>query len=209
MIPFSSGWWQAVVRAILDPATKQLLELSEELHAAVVLELDRPEWGFYKQESRYAPIISQAAGGAGVLSGVAIRNPRDSGMLAVVEFIRNTTAAAVDIFIGHNGSSDLVPGEIAAVPSGQPQDTRNTTENSAAPGATRQVRCLSAPGIGGGFFALSDSLAAGEKISLAQDGWVAILAPGGFCGIQPQLANAPVSGNFRVRERPMRAARYL
>lgn len=212
-LPFSSGWIQALVRALFQPDKDSLLlELSDQAVPVVVLESDRPEYRFIKRQFPFMGGTSQAAVAAELSAiGVKMMGARATqgvgGGLAVVEFVRNLNAVPVDLILGHLvGSTELAPGEIGSNPFTSTLDSRLTEEAVVAPSASQLFRCHSAIGVGGGVFPLHDSLAANAA---TERGYIAIVAPGGFLAVQGQAVNTGVAANFRIWERPMRAGRYF
>jgi len=66
------------MKGVSDVAT----ELSPEIASAFILEIERPEWEFLKGEKLVSAVFATAAVAA-QNSGVRLRNPADSGVVAV------------------------------------------------------------------------------------------------------------------------------
>lgn len=71
------------MRAALETPGRELLP---DLNAAFVLENDRPEWSFLKGERLFAGSASEGSVVA-QFGQFRVRNPTDSGMLSVVDYI--------------------------------------------------------------------------------------------------------------------------
>lgn len=87
-----------VLRRTLGVDSNPAPAISPELQAAIVLEMERPEWAYLQNAKRCM------GGGLGVASGAAItshrlRNPATSGVLAVVEEVAATGAAAATVLL--------------------------------------------------------------------------------------------------------------
>jgi hypothetical protein len=207
MIPFSTSWPQELLRSILQMDTKQLLELMD-LQPAIVLEADRREWAPHKREFHFGGTLSQAAVAA-QLSSVGIRVPVTVDEVAVVYFMKNTSVVTGDLILGDLGVLTVVPGEIAANPATAVLDSRNVERTGLGTtllsSAALTWRAASAGGIGAGVFTLHESLAAGERLTKEQHGYIAVLGPGGFLGIQTQAVNLAMSANWWFYERATRA----
>jgi len=206
MRQFSVGWWNDVARAIFGFQEHTPLELEDAVRAVAVLEADRPEWGVLKNEHRWGGTRSAAAV-AGQFSAVGVKNPRSSNIIVVVYYIKNNSAgAAVDVLLGvTNEATDLVPGEASVAQLQSPLDSRVliSSTNTGASGS-RVFSAISAGGIAGGIFVLHDVLTPQAAVlSISHPHYVAVLAPGGFLGIQGQAVLTAVSGFFHVRERPL------
>ncbi len=211
MIPFSTSWPQELLRAILRMDTKQLLELTD-LQPAIVLEVDRREWAPLKREFHFAGSLSQAAVVA-QLSSVGIRVPANVDEVAIVYFFKNTSAVAGDLILGDLGALATVVGEIAATPATAPLDSRNVERTGLGTtllsSGALSWRAASAGGIGAGVYTLHESLAAGERLTKEQHGYIAVLGPGGFLGLQTQAVNLAISGNWWFYERATQAGGKL
>lgn len=212
MIPFSNSWPHELLNAILAPDTRELVELSRELAPAIVLEVERREWAVLKREFHFAGSLSQAAV-AGQLSAVGIRVPAAVDEVAVIYFFKNSSPSVTgDLILGNLGTLDAAPGELAATPAVAALDSRlqkNAAGGFAANSAALIFRAASAGGIGGGTYTLHESLAAGERLTKEQHGYLAVLGSRGFLGIQTQLVNLAISANIWFYERPTQLGRYF
>jgi hypothetical protein len=205
-LPINVVRFQNKVRAILGMRGENPVPDLTYLHTSLVLEADRPEWGYAGNEFPWAGSRSVAAA-VGQLSAVGLRNPRTSGVIAVVEFVRNTSVNAGDIIVGQTqltGAPDTVVGEISNAPATAPRDTRILNPGGVPGSGSSSLLVFSAQsatGIGASVYTLTDSLATLDKLSRANDSFYAILAPGGFVGIQTQAVNLVMSANWRWYER--------
>ena len=211
-IPFSVSWVQDLVRGLLDPQTRELLDIAKEVGPAIVLESDRREWALLKRQLHFAGSLSQAAV-VGQLSAVGIRVPEVVDEVAVVYFIKNSSPSVTgDLILGNLGTLSTVTGELAATPAVAALDSRlqrNAAGGFAANSAALIFRAASAGGIGGGTYTLHESLAAGERLSVGQHGYLAVLGPDGFLGLQTQALNLAISMNCWFYERPTRQGRFF
>ena len=94
--PFSVTRFERKLRAITGAQGSNLFAGVEELAPLIQLEVDRPEWALAGGERLCWARQTQAAVAA-VRSCVALINPLDSGMVAVVELIHRTPAVIVEI----------------------------------------------------------------------------------------------------------------
>ncbi len=188
MFPFSASWPQAITRALLQTETEELSELTD-LSPVVVLEAERREWAFLKNERHYGLVNNQPAVAA-ELSAVGLIMPETTDGIAVVYFCRNAGATIADIIVG-----TITPGA-ASVPGGNTPlpvfGLLDAEEVSRPPGGaiggssfTKQFAAHSVGGIGqSGPFNPSEALPTAQKISIASDNWAVVLRPGGFMGLQ-------------------------
>ena len=211
-IGISGSWVQSIMRALLQPDSNELLELSRDISPAIVLEIERREWANLKNEFHYAGSISQI-GVAAQLSAVGIRVPASVDEVAVVYFFHNTSVVNADLILGNLGQLLAVPGTVAEQPALAILDSRNANLTAAGTpsisSAALTWRAASVGGISQGFYQLHDSLAAGERLTKEQHGYLAVLGPGGYLGLQTQALLTAISANWWFYERPTRRGRIF
>jgi hypothetical protein len=211
MIPISGSWAQSILRALLAPDTNDLLGLSNELGASIVLEVDRPEWQFFKNQRFYSTGGRSQAAVVGQFSYVGIRVPKID-LVTVAFMVKNVSAVVANLILGDLGSLSVIPGEIIATPAVAPMDSEHITQiagGTSLGSATVSSNGASVAGVGSGVYTFHDSLAAGERVSHEQHGYVAILRPGGFLALETQAFNLAVAGTIWFYERPARKGRFF
>jgi hypothetical protein len=190
--------WQNKLRAMMGMGGGNPVPTLKELLPVVAVEVDRPEWGLAGNEFPWALSRSQAAVAA-QLSYVALVNPPDSGLIAVVTFVGNRSVSAnCDLMVGNLPASGVLPGEITNAPVVTPRDSGN--------GGNSGLRGSIGASIAGIQLTSQDSLLAFAAATLAASGtapdFYAVLRPGGVCALQGQALNVAVAAMFRFRERP-------
>lgn len=107
MIGISSSWVQSILRAILQPETRELVTMSKEVQASVVLQCDRPEFSLPGGEFLVGGIVQFNPLAANTASA-RIRNPAASGVLGIVERIPVTVSVASRVNVNvMKGNLDL------------------------------------------------------------------------------------------------------
>lgn len=104
--------------------------LTPEIFPALILEADRPEWGWLKQEQRFG-LQATVLGAASNVSSIRLRNPTGSNILGVVSKIKlvSIEGGAVNVFMSL-GNAQLA----LANGFGTPRDTRWLNAASLAQG---------------------------------------------------------------------------
>lgn len=82
--------------------------LAPEIMPQLVLENDRPEWGWAKGEMRCSGYFDVAAGGAGVFGYVQFYNPPTSNSIVTIDYIENIEAN--DLVVYRAATSVLAAG---------------------------------------------------------------------------------------------------
>jgi hypothetical protein len=80
----SVGFWSDLARSIFGTQEHRAYGIADEITPVAVLENDRPEWGFLKAEEWHSARVTAAAGGAGVVTQIGLRNAPNSGVLAII-----------------------------------------------------------------------------------------------------------------------------
>ncbi len=193
----SAGRFSQLARALFDVGQSRPFELEDNLRAVVVLEGDRPENSFAKDERLLGTLgISQPAVAA-QLSFSGWVNPPDSRIVAVITFVRNASANPADLIVGVIGApTGLITGELQRSPVVAPRDSRLFKVGSFNC-ALNNVRGASVPGVG---FVAHDSLPAG---AITEPDYFVVLGPGGFLVLQTQALNLVMSGNVKGYERAL------
>lgn len=70
--------------------------LTPELQSSFVLESDRPEWGYYKNETPWRHFVNEAAGGAGIWTSAYIQAPRNQ-IVVITEIEEVDTASQFEM----------------------------------------------------------------------------------------------------------------
>lgn len=112
---------QAVSRRLNLTGGAAVPTVMPELSIGMILENDRPEWGYLKQEIPFARTVAAAASGAGAYSGCEIWNPTGSGLIVVLKLITISAQSAGGVRAGVSLST-AVPSGTAIV--GVSRDTR-------------------------------------------------------------------------------------
>lgn len=108
-----SGEWNEILEGGLNQALAKRLGMQTgspspvimpEMGAALVLENDRPEWAWLKQDIYCSARSSQAAVAA-QFTIAALCNPTGSGIVAVVELIETTPAASTGLIKVRDGGA--------------------------------------------------------------------------------------------------------
>lgn len=73
--------------------------MASEFFPNIVLEAERPEWGFLSGERHYSINGADAAGGVGVYSHLHLFNPSGSGIIAVIEKVIMRALTTQDVLI--------------------------------------------------------------------------------------------------------------
>jgi hypothetical protein len=193
-----TGVFDSLVGRLLNMGQQQggiIAAVSPELSATLVLENDRPEWCFLKNE-RCCAGMADVAANAGQVSRVRFRNPTNSGCLAVVEaiglsfFVATLNYAA--IYIGSN-AADLGTAENKNVQ----RDTRTGSQKGAC------ILSSDNTGVGANngvqFELVSTSIG-----NITFTALPVVLAPGGTLDINCGIPNVETVFAFRWREREQR-----
>lgn len=121
----SAAYLERKLRAITSVQGDNPLPELADLQGLLVLENDRPEWGFPGGELRSAFATSSAAGGAANASVVGLFNPVGSGLIAIVERLWGDTDPGTPV----NGTSIEVAWSLAFSGGAQrvPREGREST----------------------------------------------------------------------------------
>lgn len=175
--------------------------LTPELGVGVVLENDRPEWGYLKEEQICGTWVTQA-GGVGTSAQFMLRNSAGSNVLAVVTSIRVYLATAGNLNIYINPAA-------AALAGGTPQNNfprdlrRRSAANAFRVGTLIAESNASASVTGTGLIQIDqvNSTGVGVREELCPD---AIVIPPG-CGLQLFAVTTNITMTARLvwRERQL------
>jgi len=99
--PLHAHRWAELVRRLTDA---QIENLSPEVIPVLVLESDRPEWGFSNRTRLWQVSASILAGGAGTFAQLAI-GTENQDLVTVIQRLRVTAAAYVEVLTGLSGFS--------------------------------------------------------------------------------------------------------
>src|SRR6266508_6717729 len=109
----SQGGWEAVARAIFGYQEHRALELLDAFGAVVVLESDRPEWGFLRGEYPFGTGNAVVGAIAAEFGYFGLFNPFDSGSLCVATFVQVEGAPTGPIAIEAGIERFPAPGPLA------------------------------------------------------------------------------------------------
>lgn len=169
-----------------DPAGS----LSPEISPVLVLENDRPEWQFLGNGRLMACNLTVSTTGA-LLGSMRLRNPSDSGMLAIVEAISVNAITAAQRFqvrIGNAAAELLTPMVTQA-----PRDSRSSATVGALKASSDQVS-------GTGTKIYEGTIAINVIVSLLV--CPIVLAPGSHLEVTAaDLVVGQSNANFLYRER--------
>ena len=170
--------------------------ITPELTMIVVLENDRPENAFLRDEFLYAQGVNQAAV-AGLVDGVQLRNPLGSNLIATVTAIGWTTSAVSEIVVTMSPSQAT---DLLVALNGKARDTRNDTN---IPSILATSRCVVSKDTTVGSFPnlLEQQTAPATSPQSALCAVPLILAPGGAVRIVTTAVNIGIDVSFAWRER--------
>lgn len=204
--PISAAYLERKLRSITDIKGDNPLPDLDALQGLVVLESDRPEWGFAGGEVRVSGLVQFAANAANTNSAM-LHNPLGSGVLVIVESVKVSYPAVAAVtrlweaFIA-NGADFATSFQANVVN----RDTRGLASvgdavaallsgvSQVAPaGSGRQFGQVAVPA--GGFFEV----------------WPGptMLAPGTGIMLDEGVINVAANFNFSWRERPIEGTRAL
>jgi len=199
----SLGWWNDIARALFGYTEHETLTVEDEIRAAVILQNDRPEWGFVGQELWCGGANNQP-GVAATRALIGLRNPRGSNVLAIIDGIGIADGAATIMISGR-----VVPPRIAdagrptptsTIP-GTPRDTRWEAVNQ------RQATCVVIGATPAALFGFEvDRWLPTFQQGLPMEGFRAILAPGADYYLQTDNIASTIGGSFRWRERLLQSS---
>lgn len=157
--------------------------LMPEIGPVLVLENDRPEWGFLKGEFAWSQRLRAAAPGAGNHAMYYLENPANSGVLAVVSLVYCSVLARI-VATGTLPASTLLSSL-----GGRPRDTRQ-------PGLSR-VRAADATIPTANIPATGYELAGGTQLREPF-----VIAPGGWMLVISDVAATAMTTSSSWTERP-------
>lgn len=174
-----------------------ITSISPELQIVSVIEGPGLEYRFNINELCFGRGLSLAAQGAGNISSWVIRNPVNSGVLAVIEEVAVSTGTTGEIQIGVLG--DPVA-SLATVVQSVVRDTRALV--------SRLSTCIVSAGAGAfGGSAQWRALVLANTMAFARIGWV--LRPGDGLQVSAVTDNVTLVGHFAWRERPTRPSELV
>lgn len=208
-LPINVNRWQNKIRAMMGLRGENPVPTLAELVTVVGVELDRAEWGYAGQETRWISRNISSAAVAGQLSGVGIRNPIDSGVLVIVELVVNTAvSSSQNAQVKLRRGPDPIATFLSDVTVNGIIDTRfypvdGTTNppDSAHEVTTAIAGGLPAPAQPLGFFPSGPSTQESARLLVHPFHPVAILAPGSLLLLEGTVANLAMSGWFYGRTR--------
>lgn len=168
--------------------------LAPDIFASIILESDRPEFHFLAGQRLAIGARSEAAGGAGTYSGVALINPSGSNLVVVLTRVWNSvgTSRRVNIRLGSDYSGFTTAGSLRAL-----VDTRfgvaATTKPAGLIGGQASAS-PAGPNVGGQYTF--------NNVGMQFDVPI-VLAPGTFVHFSDATANEAMYLNFAWRERVM------
>lgn len=185
---------QVLVRRLLMPGGGVAATVAPELMPGIVLESDRPEYGYLRGESRYGYGGNVSAGGAGIRSSCSLMNVT-TNMLVVLQSICLVTASgSVQIRVRRQSPGTTIVG---ANDPGISLDTRaQGNVNNMRPSAANVNRNSTLASSAIGLVSLQPS---GFEYSQP-----IMLGPGGWVTVQPDSDNVAITSfYFSWRERPL------
>lgn len=206
--PINVVRFQNKVRAFFGMRGSNPVPTLAELVPGVIVETDRPEWGYAGLEPRWISRNNSSAGVAGQLSSVGIYNPPDSSVLVVVEGLVNSSASSSQNCQIKIVRPNPAPTFLSNVPVNGCIDTGFLPADGASQAqmAAHEVSFVAAGGLGSpatplGFFPSLASTQEADHAMLHPFRPLAILRPGGLILLEGTVANLAVSGFFYGRER--------
>lgn len=163
--------------------------VSAEITPVLVLENDRPEWCYLKNERCMAAGTKQGAAGAAI-SAVRLRNPLASGMLVVIETATFSTSGNAEVLF----TIGSINTDRAALPGNQSRDTRSQVSGVAV--VSRDNAAVAGTGIFDVFITANTPFVAQFNPT--------ILKPGTFFEIATVTVNVDLCAVLGWRERELR-----
>src|SRR6266545_2309728 len=201
----SAGRFSLLARALFDLQETEPLELEDLIRSVVILESDRPESSFTKQERRWHALgLSQGGvGGQFAFTGVVV--PLESRVVAVVLGIVNTNTQPADVIVGE--LQPVVTPPALLIGELQRSNIVAPTDSRLHPGfgATMSANLVRGSSVGGLGLAAGWTLQPSTSTFYRDTppGWVAVLGPGGFCVVQAESLGVSMSANFYGYERAL------
>lgn len=210
----SASYLERKLRAIVGAQGSNLLPDLEDVKGLLVLENDRPEWAFPANEMlgvrgfEAPPVVGQ-------ISFVIIENPDDSGVLAIVEDIRNqptniggaSNPFTVNLEFGQPLSAP--PGGMTNVPF-MPRDLRQWKPGASIASMACRLRDDGAAvtpmtGVPANNQLLTEVVIAGAQTSFLGEDYDSpwVLQPGTRLWLLGLVVNVRIAGNVVLRERPI------
>ena len=199
----SFGWWNDIARALFGFMEHDPLLLEDAIRAAVVLQTDRPEWGFVGQELLCGQEVALVTPGVGNFGAAVLRNPIGSNVLAVVTHFEVT----------HNLAGTLrarvfprraqpIPGTFTGMQPGSVRDTRweDTKQRQGTCDAGGLIHTVE---LGFAIGTIADN---GLNDSGTERQWPVALGPGSLLLVWASATNIQIRGSFTWRERMLQSA---
>lgn len=199
--------WQNKIRTMFGIDGGNPIPTLAELLPVAAVEVDRDEWGYAGQE-RHGAILTQQPAVAGEFGVIGLVNPLNSGVVTVVRFVENMTAAQVTLKLGRLSEYTAnAPTDVAILAT----DGREW-DLSAAAGAGNAPRLATflRRGSNVALLPLANSwfthrllnpLPATGVPHAAADRWYVGLPPGMVLAIEHTAVNAILTLNVGIRER--------
>lgn len=193
-----SSFDQVLTKRLVGPGGALAPSVAPELFPVITLESDRPEW-HYLFGGRLCAAWFDNTAVAGETANIRLRNPVNSGCLAVIELLDFLVSPASSVRIVRSiDNNDFVT---AAVPTSQ-RDFRYV-EDGLSPASTAQVVCSFGSILAGGYLNPRvvynlPSLGAGARTELRVP---FILPPGSVFNLQTVAVAARLAGSITWRER--------
>lgn len=200
--PISAAYLERKLRSLSGVAGKNPLPDLEDLKGLIVLENDRPEWSNPAGENLCAGVVQFIAVAAQLMTA-RLRNPDNSGVLAIVERVSAASGAASQVRASEAYNPGLVVdlGTLFATKVNRdPRGRDNTTFNVTAcilSGVTNAI----AQSVGIPF---AQMICPGNtQVELVSHGEPLVIPPGGAVDVDFFALNTPENANFYWRERPL------
>ncbi len=198
--------WSDVARAIFGYVEASALGIEDFIRAVGVIESDRPEWGFTKQERRWMTQNLSSALLAANFSFLAIRNPVDSGVLVIVDHFINTGAQTCIFKRRVLPDATFEAGIVSEVVVGTGIDLREYRSGVEPNHAGRLIagRSVGLPPTPSGFSTGGGGTTVDNMAYRGKSFYpLAILAPGSYLAAEAINIAQTISGLFIGRDRPL------
>lgn len=201
MEPINVSRWQDKVRAFFGMRGDNPVPTPAELRPVVVVECDRPEWGLSGKENLYSAFLSRA-GVVAEFAYVALLNPRDSGLICVVEGVFPTSGTPRYFRCRPSDIAATSPFLLGQTSVTQGDDSLNRdfrrlpgSDNSGVSGMFQVIGSHATPPGLGPFFKHPPTTSEGFKLPI-------IVAPNSALLLRGDVVNTLLELNIVWRERP-------
>lgn len=201
--PINVVRWQNKLRAMLGVRGENPVPSVAELVPVIVVEEDRPEWGYAGQERRFATANLSQGGFGGEFGYIVLINPVGTGIVATVECVCNTTSFQGAILklgaLDPVTEAEFVARATVTAGLDSREHDGTTMPNSAL--VTSVGTIAGALPRNPHYFLGLGAANQPAPSSYTDFGYRAILAPGSWLAIEGAVVATAISGWFRYRER--------